>query len=248
MAKSDSFPSISVTKPLVFDGVDFDFWLNRRETLSCELSDHGIDSHLARVVTEYCCDLEVRPLSRTEVGVKHSVDFVMEPRSLRLNATAEEKSYFITSQKDFYAIPPSTDYPMDAGELLSRELLGRLPALQVRNAPIRHGGHLAKSTIAAAAHCVLEDLSEKQAGPGPYLLELLAALLDINTVVDRDVRLFRKRKMAVEILAQDAQLGTRTLARLVGVDASTVSRWLKDAKFQEQVLSFRKFLARGCQL
>jgi hypothetical protein len=243
MPKSDSFPPIVVTKPLILDGVDFDFWLHRRETLCRELADHGIDGDLAKVVTDYCCDREVRPLTQTEVGVKHAIDFVMAPNRPRLMATAEEESRFLAATKNFKAMPTSTNYPEDAGELLSRELCFRLAELRTRNAPVRHGGHLARSIIAATAHCILEDLAEKQAGPGPYFLDLFAALLDLNATTDRDVFLFQKRKMAAEILAQDARLGTRKLARLLDVDAATILRWRREAKFQEEVRLKKEALA-----
>src|SRR3974390_1792918 len=60
-------------------------------------------------------------------------------------------------------------------------------------------------------------------------------LLNVENYKQSTPRRADAREQAIYIIAQNPKISTRELAREVKVDASTISRWRRNAKFKEQV-------------
>ena len=102
-------------------------------------------------------------------------------------------------------------------------------------APVRLGKMIARSTISAVAIDMLETHCLVGHTPGPELIELLKELLEADKPKVAGSRKFAARHEAAWVLAQDNRFSTRELARALGVEASSVSRWQRDPRFRGEV-------------
>ena len=131
--------------------------------------------------------------------------------------------------------------PKTVGEALAFFLSIELSALKrARGAPVRVGGHLPRSTIAFIAHDLLQNYTVSP--PGPYLQELISDLLKVPRPSKEEVELYAARERAAFILAQVPNLSSEIIAKKVGVDRTSLSRWRKEKRFQERVSQVREFL------
>jgi len=124
--------------------------------------------------------------------------------------------------------------PETVGEALAYGLSVELSRLrEAKGAPVRLGKRLPRSTIAWIALDLLT--SHVISPPGPYLKELLYALLGVGRPQDNDVKVFAARYRAAWIVAEDPDVDSERIAQKLGVDRSSISRWRKDPEFQRSV-------------
>jgi hypothetical protein len=91
---------------------------------------------------------------------------------------------------------------------------------------------------------LLESFDWTGGSPGPYLNALFRDLLDLEGQKQGLSRQMDAQQRAVSILAEQPQITTRALARMVKVNPSTVSRWRQSPQFQKKVESIKQFKAR----
>jgi hypothetical protein len=115
-------------------------------------------------------------------------------------------------------------------------------------APVRSKNMLAKSVIAGVAMDIFENCELFHQPAGPELIGLFRALLKVDKKPLKSSRQFSARYNAAQILAQRPFIGTRKLAELLEVEASTVSRWRRDPSFRERVESTKRSIESLKQL
>jgi hypothetical protein len=139
-------------------------------------------------------------------------------------------------------------FPATSGELLAYCLRGELPKHQKfkrarRIRPEQREG--LTRAIEYAAMDLLEHYQLATRAPGPQLTELVREILELDRPMHGAPREFAKRYYAAQIRAQDKSISMRQLARMVGVNVSTVKRWLDEPEddpksFRRQVADIRK--------
>jgi hypothetical protein len=144
------------------------------------------------------------------------------------------------------------DFPSEMGSL-AWELSDLLPASEAlafflrvelrylkyaerrSSAKARSSPHLIpRSTIADIALDLLER-GENKYPPGELLVDLIRELLNLENPKQRYPRQLESQEKAANILARNPQVGVAELANAVGVNKSSVSRWLKRSDFQARV-------------
>jgi hypothetical protein len=129
-----------------------------------------------------------------------------------------------------------------ASDSLARCLRRELRELRrAGGAPVRSGKMIARSTISAVAIDMLETHHLVGHTPG-QLVELIKELLEADKPKLAAPRKFAARDEAAWALAQDASFSTRELARTLGVEASSVSRWQRDPRFRGAVQRRREWI------
>jgi hypothetical protein len=93
-----------------------------------------------------------------------------------------------------------------------------------RTAQTRRGKKLPRATIARAALMVL---SENRVAACPQLYEVLSGLMDVPLPDRKSFDLVQAKGKASFLLASLPDLSLREVAKTVGVNVSTLSRWLK---------------------
>jgi hypothetical protein len=130
------------------------------------------------------------------------------------------------------------DPPKTVGESIAFFLMLELMRLKgSKNAPVRAGGKLPRSTIAFLAWDLLT--SYRVSPPGPYLKKLLSLLLEIPRPRGKELNRFAARYQAAFILAEAPDLDDQTIADELGVDRTSVLRWRKERDFQQRVSNIR---------
>jgi hypothetical protein len=132
--------------------------------------------------------------------------------------------------------------PKTAGDALAACLHHHLALAERKAAPVRSKKMLAKSVMAGVAMDIVETSALFDQAPGPELRALLRALLKVDKRPLKSSREFSARYNAAQILAQRPSVGTRDLARILEVDASSISRWRRDPSFQRLVESNKESL------
>jgi hypothetical protein len=125
--------------------------------------------------------------------------------------------------------------PTTAGDALALYLRAQLNRTLSETAPVRAKKLLAPSIIARVAIDILDSDVVFGHPPGHELVGLFSALLGVDKRPLESDRQFDARNKAAWILAQAPDIGIRELARLVKVNASSVSRWREDQSFCEEV-------------
>jgi hypothetical protein len=134
------------------------------------------------------------------------------------------------------------DWPKTAGETLAYYLSAEIDATRgSSHAAVRRGKHLARSTVAWVANDLLEGCQSFP--PGHYLKELLRKLLDVDRQKKSLSKQYAARTRAVWIVAQAPDMDSEEIARELGVDRSSVSRWRRDRSFEERVSNMRKHIS-----
>jgi hypothetical protein len=134
--------------------------------------------------------------------------------------------------------------PKRAGDALAECLRSQLKQTRSETVPVRSKKLLAPSIIARVAVDMLYEYAVLDQPPGLELIELFRELLRVDKRRLEGDRQLEAREEAVRILAEKPDIGTRELARLVKVDASSVSRWRKDGSFSAEI-EFQKNLNRN---
>jgi hypothetical protein len=129
-----------------------------------------------------------------------------------------------------------------ADEALACSLRKHLSKIRSRAAHVRQRKMLPKSVIATVAMDMVTIRVAWAQPLGLQLVSLLKELLEVDRPKLDSAREFLARHYASWILAQDDTMGTRLLANLLGVSASSVSRWRKDSEFSKEVEKHRKFV------
>jgi hypothetical protein len=131
--------------------------------------------------------------------------------------------------------PFSCSLPKTASEALAMCLRGRLQALRESGpAPVRAGKMIPQSVIARIALDMLGDDTQ--------LSDLFRELLQVDRRSATGDRQYAARHKATWIKAQWEDIGVRTLAEQVGVNASTVTRWMKEPEFHDEVRDRQRFI------
>lgn len=146
----------------------------------------------------------------------------------------------------------STRYGTEAPEELTKELPETTDELiayllsdqldlskTLKHAPARNGKCLPRATVAYIAY----DLLVSSSRPGPFLMELLKKLLDVDRSKIGQSKQYSARLAAVWIIAQAPQVDSQTVARELGVNRSSVSRWRSDPSFQKEVRNMEDYVA-----
>jgi len=103
------------------------------------------------------------------------------------------------------------------------------------SAPVRTEKLVPRSVIAWVATDLLGNCGVWNYSPGPHLNTLIRELLNVDTDKAGAIRHVEEQKEASFIIAQDPTVPTRELARQLGVDASTISRWRRSPEFKKEV-------------
>jgi hypothetical protein len=133
--------------------------------------------------------------------------------------------------------------PKTADEGLAACLRERLKMLRgAGSSPARQRQMLPRSVIATIAVDMLESCNLFDRTSGTQLTNLLRELLEVDRPKLRASRQFVARYDATWVIAQVENISTRELAKMIGVNATSVSRWRKDPKFQKEVEEHRRFI------
>jgi hypothetical protein len=127
--------------------------------------------------------------------------------------------------------------PRTAGESLAVCLRYQLALANREAAAVRRRKFLAPSVIACIAMELLDSCALFDQPVGPELIALLRALLKTDRKPLKSSREFSERYRAAWILAQKPSIGTRQLARILAVNASSISRWRREPSFRAMVES-----------
>ena len=133
--------------------------------------------------------------------------------------------------------------PERVDEALAMCLRERLRILRsAGSAPVRVGKMLSRTEIAAVAVDILKGCRVLGRPPGIHLHNLFEELLEVDRPKATAGRQFRARYEATWIMAKKPRIGTRALARLVGVNPSSVLAWRRNPEFQRKVSQIRQLL------
>src|SRR5262249_12739385 len=111
-------------------------------------------------------------------------------------------------------------------------------------APARKLGLTPRSVIAEIALDLLDSCASSIYPPGFHLIELFRELLNLEGEKLGLTRHVDAQEKAAHIVAQTSTVATRELARLVGVNPSTVLRWRRSAEFKKKVELYARKSAR----
>ena len=130
----------------------------------------------------------------------------------------------------------SDSMALEALALLLRIELRALKYAERRSsAKARSSPHLIpRSTISDVALDLLER-SEWRYPLGEQLVDLFRELLNLENPKQQYPRELEAQEKAANILAHNPQIGVAELAKAVGVNKSSVSRWMKRPDFQDRV-------------
>ncbi len=102
-------------------------------------------------------------------------------------------------------------------------------------APVRTLKLVPRSLIAEIAMDLMESCQMRGRPPGSFLGGLFRELLDLDRDRQAVQREAKAKERAARILSCTPMMGTRELAKLVHVNASTISRWRRNPEFQALV-------------
>lgn len=110
-------------------------------------------------------------------------------------------------------------------------------------APVRALKQVPRSLIAEIAMDLLGSCETWNYSPGPSLNALLRELLNVESYKHGTLRHVDAQEKAIFIIAQAPTVHTRELARILEVNASTISRWRRSAGFKERVERTEQWIA-----
>jgi hypothetical protein len=120
------------------------------------------------------------------------------------------------------------------------------------SSPVRTYGLLSRLQIADLAIAMLDYNGDEPSVPTPELIELLAALLDVDrhrSALKKTAPFNEKFALTAEIEAQaahnNAKLTVRELARRAGVSIGTISAWRKREGYRRAVQFFVQQISVG---
>jgi hypothetical protein len=221
----------------VGEGPSLEEWYDLRNAAFDELLQYPIPKDLIDAVRGY------RPHAavtwETVQGERGAAPIVEPPK---IKSKAEMSQFLSDASRKMTEL---RDWEDTAGDVLARCLRWHLDQLRTGgSAPVRLNKMLPRSTIATIALDILDTCRLLGHLPGPDLCELLRELLDADKQKLSADRQYDARHQAAWILAQDGDYPTSDLARLLGVNKSSVSRWQRDPQFQNIVQGKKELIAR----
>jgi hypothetical protein len=216
-------------------------WSDTQEMMYSELRDRSIPANIIQAVLGGRQHASVSWLCASGEPPKTAEDEVSPvvapaPRPYRDEESIEPR-FLIGETRGL-----TDGWPKTAGETLAHFLSAEIePTRRSSNAPVRRGKHLPKATVSWVANDLLEGCCRFP--PGRYLKELLRKLLDVDRLKKNQSKQYVAHRGAVWIVAQAPQLDSEEIARELGVDRSSVSRWRTDPIFQQRVSNVRKYIA-----
>jgi hypothetical protein len=131
-------------------------------------------------------------------------------------------------------------------EALAKYLRKHLATIRGSRAPhVRQRRLLPRSVIASLVYDMVAVRAANGQPPGPHLQSLLKELLDADRPKLNSTRAFVAPLSASWIVAQDGQIGTRELARLVEASPTAVSNWRSNPEFKKEVEAHRQYIRRA---
>lgn len=216
-------------------------WKYVRDTAFDELRKHPIPETLIQAVQDFRPDAEVAWVTEQgePAGLNDPAQPIVQPAKKESKQSREELTVddWRLKSDDLF----NESFPRTAGDALAGCLRPHLARLRhARISPVRLGKMLPRSTIATIAVDILATNQLFGNAPGAELIQLLRELLDVDKQKAKADRQFVARDTASWILAQRDPVPTRVLARAVGVNASSISRWRKEPTFQEMIQDRKK--------
>lgn len=239
-AKSDPRPDSAGPK-LVYPHGDLSIeeWLETRSMMYSELRDRLIPADVIQAVQDGRQHAPVSWLSASGESPKTDRDDVSPVVAPAPEPYRDEES--IEAQVSIGEADLTDGWPKTAGETLAHFLSAEIePIRRSSNSPARRGKHLPRATISWVANDLLEGC--RRSPPGYYLKELLRKLLDADRLKKNQSKQYVARTGAVWIVAQAPERDSEEIARELGVDRSSVSRWRADPDFQRRVSNTRKYI------
>jgi len=216
-------------------------WKEVRDAAFDELRKHPIPETLIQAIQDFRPHAEVAWV--TEQGEPASLNDPAQPIVQPPKKESKESKEEVTvgdrrlKSDDLF----NESFPRTAGNALAAFLRPHLARLRrAKASPVRLGKMLPRSTIATIAMDILETNQLFGNEPGEELVQLLRELLDVDKQKAKADRQFVARDQASWILAQADPVPTRVLARTVGVNASSISRWRKEPAFREMIQDKKK--------
>jgi hypothetical protein len=208
-------------------------WNTSRDADYDELyKDPAIPPNLIAAVKGFRYNAPVRWVTKDGHSAPPNAKFVIpivEPR--QKNFQLDE---IFGSGKDLDELFSTSSTPKTAREALAMCLRGRLAALRkAGSAPVRSRKMVSSSAIARVAVDMLGD---------GHLPDLIGELLEVDRRKAKGDQKFVERRKAIWIKAQVEGIGVRELAELADVNPSTVTRWMHDPDFQDEVRDQRRFI------
>jgi hypothetical protein len=210
-------------------------WNEVRQAAFDELRKLPIPESLIQAVQEFRPHAEVVWITEQGnlAGPNEPAEPVVQPPKEEINK--ETTAYFDELPLNLDDLS-NDSFPRTAGDALGACLRSHLAELRCAGAaPVRFGKMLPRSTIATIAMDILETNQLFGNVPGEELIQLLRELLDVDRPKANADRQFAARYKAAWILAQDERVPTRELARKLGVNASSISRWLREPAFRQRI-------------
>jgi hypothetical protein len=124
--------------------------------------------------------------------------------------------------------------PETADEALAQHLrreLAKTHKKRVRN----HIELMHPKTISRVAIDMLESCLIFNYRPGSQLTKLIKELLGADKDILKADREFEARYTATWLLAQTDEISKQELARIIGINRTSVYRWFKDKNFHEEI-------------
>jgi hypothetical protein len=220
-------------------------WNEVRKAAFDELRKYPIPESLIQAVQDFRPHAEVSWV--TEQGKPANINDPAEPvvASPKKESKEMESTQQITSHLAESCFESESElFPRTAGDALAACLRPHLARLRrAKNAPVRAGKMLPRSTIATIAMDIFETNRLFGKVQGEELGQLLRELLDLDRPKVGADRQFVARHNAAWILAQDERVPTRELERALGVNASSISRWRKEPAFRQMIQNNRKAIS-----
>ncbi len=239
----DSADTCFVTGPIGREGENsFEEWLDLRSAAYRELLKFDIPDNVVAAVLKG----DERTAVKWETATGETPKAGDRARCIvsQIDKMNEEQlREYISRGIDKRAFREAT-LPSTAGEALAMILSGQLAHLRnAKSSSVRSKELLARSTIASIAVDLLQSCQAFEYAPGVELMNLIRELLDADRPKLKHTRAFESRRQAVAIAAQ-TDVGARELSRMVGVNVSTASRWLKEPEFIKSVQSYRDLIEK----
>jgi hypothetical protein len=171
---------------------------------------------------------------------------VAEARFTNLASTIESKkllSKIIPAKLVFEAISGMEEYfKVESVELLATVLIKNKERMREiersgGGASVRLGGVLSNSTVNVVAMNMLSTCLEFGSPPPDALLKLLSMQLDADVGPPEEEYVKRSvaKYEAFQLLLEDDETSFAEIARRVGVNRSSVTRWMKDKEFRREL-------------
>jgi hypothetical protein len=181
-----------------------------------------------------------------------AIHFIAHRRRILLKLLVH-RGKFSNAQGEMLLLGPDSNERRDLECYASMWLRCELSNLRsAASSPVRTHGLLSRLQIADLAIAMLDYNGDEPSVPTPELIELLAALLDVDrhrSASKKTAPFNEKFALAAEIEAQaahnNAKLTVRELARRASVSIGTISAWRKLEQYRRAVQFFVQRISAG---